>query len=360
VIPGEPTRWIGGSLFVGLMLVAGSVSASPWTMPQDEVAVDLTYDFSYAEKEYLPAGRFEGLQTFPLEGKYSSSRLAMGLRYGFTDKFEGMVDVSFKQVSYQSTPFFKGNPETFSSRKELYEGDDGIFDFSETRVGAGDFHFKGRYNIWSNGQLVKLTTETDLKLPGGYEEPKGTFADDKPQAGQIADDVTLGDGQVDLTQRALFGAFILPTKTFVRADAGYSFRFGIPGDQVEGGLKVGQNIGQSLILFVGSRGEYTVTDGESIGVSFIATEPEKPPHELKGGMNGNIKQIPLSLDKDFVQLEGGIIFRLEAAELQFSYRQIVWGRNIPAIKSASVSTVFSFPNVTGRSTGTEETAEEGS
>ena len=339
------------------MMFAVPVVASPWTLSKDDVAVDLTYDFSYANREFWPAGKFEGKQRFPLGGDYSSSRLAMGLRYGFSDKFEGAIDLSFKQISYKSTPFFKGNPATFEGREGLYDGDSGIFDFSDSRVGAGDFHFAGRYNFFSNGQVLKLTTETDLKLPGGYEEPQGTFAEGTPDVGAIADDVTLGDGQVDLTQSLLFGAYILPTKTFVRAEAGYSFRFGVPGDQLEGGLKVGQNVGRNLVFFVGSRGEYTVTDGGAIGISFISTEPEAEPHELRGGKGGNIKQIPLTLDKDYVQLVGGAIFRLKSAELQFSYRQIVWGRNIPAIKTASVSTVFAFPNVTGSSSDSDSSSK---
>ena len=358
MIPGDWSRWFGGSLFLFSMLCTAPAAASPWTLPQDKMAIDLTYDFSYANKEYLPPGKFEGLQAFPLEGEYQESRLALGLRYGFSDRFEGAVDFSFKQVSYESVPFFKGKPGSFEGREPLYNGNDGIFDFSETRVGAGDFHFKGRYNVFSNGNVIKLTSETDLKLPGGYEEPEGTFASDKPDTGQIADDVTLGDGQVDLTQSILFGGYIIPTRTFVRADAGYSLRFGTPGDQLEGGLKIGQNFGQNLIFFVGSRAEYTVTDGGSIGISFISTEPDAEPYQMKGGMGGNIKQIPLTLDKDFVQLEAGMIFRLDNSEVQLSYRQIVWGRNIPAIKTASVSTVFAFPNVTGRTAESPKASSE--
>lgn len=336
-------------ILVSLLIVASAVpaAASPWTVDKDQASFGLTYNFSQAGKEFLPKGKYEGLQQFPLDGEFSSSRLAIQTRYGFSDKVEGGVELTFKQVSYQSTPFFKGKPSTFGSREALYGGNDGVFDFSDTRIGAGDFHLFGRYNFWSKGNLLKLTTDTDLKLPTGYDEPSGTFAGDQPNPAGIEDDVALGDGQVDITQSLLFGAYIVPTNSFFRADAGYQFRFGPPGDQVVGGLKIGQNIGKSFILFAGSSAEFTVTDGEAIGTSFIATEPGAEPYELKGGKGGNIKQIPISLDKDFVQFTAGAIFQLSDAELQFSYSQILWGRNIPALKTASVSTVFALPNVTG-------------
>jgi len=328
------------------MIWASPLWASPWTLPADEGALSLSYDFSSANKEFLPEGEFEGLQEFPLDGQFNSSRLAVGFRYGFTEKVEGELDVAIKQVNFESTPFVNGNMSEVENRSTLYNGSEGIYDFSSTSTGFGDFRFKGRYNFWSKDEILKLTTETSLKLPGGYEEPSGTFQGDEQQLGQIADDVTLGDGQVDVTQKLLFGGFIVPTRTFVRVEAGFRHRFGPPGDQGSAGLKVGQNLGQNLLLFVSSQGTLTVTEGSSIGKSFISTEPDAEPYEMSGGPDGNVRQIPLTLDKDFLQLGGGMIVRLSAAEVQLSYRQIVWGRNIPAIKTASISTVFSFPDLT--------------
>lgn len=340
-------------------MFALQASASPWTVGKDQASVGLTYDFSHAGQEYLPAGKYEGLQQFPLEGEFSSSRLSFETRYGFSDKVEGGLELSFKQVSYQSEPFFKGQPSSFESREELYGGDSGVFDFSETRIGAGDFHFFGRYNFWSKGNVVKLTTDTDLKLPAGYEEPGGTFEEDQPNPASIEDDVTLGDGQVDLTQKLLFGAYVVPTRSFIRADAGYRFRFGDPGDQVVGGLKIGQNIAKSFVLFAGTEGEMTITNGEAIGKSFISTEPDAAPWELRGGEGGNIKPIPIFLDKDLVKFTAGAIFQISSAELQFSYSQVLWGRNIPALKTASVSTVFALPNVTGSAESEEASGPDG-
>lgn len=335
-------------LLLSLGPFAGEATASPWTLPQDDFALDLGYNFQFADDEYLADGSH---QAFPLDGRFTSSRLSLGGRYGFTDRVEGAVRLTFKQVSYESTPYLMGAPEgeEFGNRSEVY--DQRLVDFSETRIGAGDFHFKGRYNFYDNGNLLKLTAETDLKLPGGYEEPKGTFADGKPSPGSVQDDVTLGDGQVDLTPSLLFGGYLPATRTFGRVDVGYSFRFGPPGDQIVGGAKIGQNIGSNVIVFAGANGAYTHGDGESIGTSFITRSPELSARELS---SSDIETIDVTLDKSFLQATGGIIFRISPAELQFTYSHIVLGENLPQIQTASVRTVFTFQDITSSDDGENE------
>lgn len=65
------------------------------------------------------------------------------------------------------------------------------------------------------------------------------------------DDVTLGDGQIDIEQSILFGGFVNITQTFFRADAdiGGRLRMGAPGHQFLGAFKVGQFIGPRVVIF---------------------------------------------------------------------------------------------------------------
>lgn len=342
--------WMVLGMLSVVLALPTTAAASPWTIPQDELTTSLTYNFQYADSEHLPDGTH---QAFPLDGEFTSSRLELGFRYGFTDRFEGAMRLSFKQVSYQSEPFLKGKGDDsdFGSRQEVYEKR--LVDFSDTRIGAADFHFTGRYNLFDHRNLIKLTSETDLKLPAGYEEPKGTFEGDSP-SGAVQDDVTLGDGQVDLTQKIVAGGYLPTTRSFARLGAGYSVRFGVPGHQLVGGVKLGQNIGDNVVVFAGTNGAYTVTDGQVIGKSFITRSPELSGRELTGGQ---IEPVDITLDKDYLQASGGIIFRLDAAELQFNYTRMLVGRNIPQLQTFSVSTVFSFADVTAEDD--EETEEDG-
>lgn len=330
------------SLFCWLGFPAAAV-ASPWTVPQDDLAVDFRYDFQRADREFLQDGT---LQAFPLDGSYTASQLSFGARYGFTDRVEGAVELNFKQVSYSAQPFVASGLDNFDNRQSLYEDSGGLLNFSETRLGASDFYFRGRYNFFDQKGLLKLTTESELKLPAGYEEPSGTFAEDVPVPGDVRDDVTLGDGQVDLTQRLLFGAYVVPTRTFVSVDAGYELRFGPPGDRLVGGLKVGQNLGDNVVVFLGSRGRYTVVQGESIGISFVTDRPELEPYELGGD---DIQQVPLFLDKSSLDLTGGLIFKIDDTEVQFAYNRTLWGENRPMIQTVSAGTSIALPNVAGRS-----------
>lgn len=344
---GDGRRLVLTTLVVWLAFPA-TASASPWTVPQDDLAVDFRYDFQRADREYLPDGT---LQPFPLDGSYTASQLSFGARYGFTDRVEGAVELNFKQVSYSSEPFVASGLDNFEDRRGLYEDGGGLIDFSETRLGASDFYFRGRYNFLDKGGLIKLTTESELKLPAGYDEPSGTFAEDVPVPGDVRDDVTLGDGQVDLTQRLLFGAYIVPTRTFVSIDAGYEFRFGPPGDRLLGGVKVGQNLGDNVVVFAGSRGRYTTVQGESIGVSFITRSPELEPYELG---SDEIEQVPLFLDKSSLDVTGGIIFKIGETEVQFAYNRTVLGENRPLIQTVSVGTSLALSNVAGRAEDSSE------
>ena len=110
-----------------------------------------------------------------------------------------------------------------------------------------------------------------------------------------------------------------------------------------GGVKIGQNIGDSIIVYAGTRGVYTLFEGDPIGKSFITRSPEKSASELKPS---DVETVEISLDKDYLEVSGGVIFRLNNAEITLAYSQTVLGRNIPRIHTASATTAFSIPNIT--------------
>jgi hypothetical protein len=303
---------------------------------QDEFVLEVGSNFQQADEEFLPDGT---LQSFPLDGEFTSSTLFIGGRYGFTERFEGSFKLNFKQVNYESEPVILALPPDGADNQAV---NDSIFDFGKAQKGAGDFYFRGRYNI-HRGQIM-VTTETELKLPTGYTPPGGTFENDEPNPATITDDVTLGDGQTDLTQRILLGVVIPATRTFARLDAGYQHRFGTPGDQVVGAFSLGQSLNKTWLLFGGVRGAYTVMEGQTIGQSFITRSPEKSAGEL--GV-GDLETVGISLDSDFTQIEAGIIARLTDVEVRASYARIIDGENIPQINSFSLGLVYALPTPIG-------------
>ncbi len=168
--------------------------ASAWLVDDDELTLGLTYDFQHAESEFLPNGTH---QEFPLNGTYSGSQLTFETRYGISEKFELAGKVAFKHVSYQTDPVIL-EPEEFASGAAA---NDAIFAFSESALGAGNVRLAGRYQLLDLDGILVMSSDTELKLPTGYDEPEATFKDDTtPSPDQIRDDVALGDGQTDITQ----------------------------------------------------------------------------------------------------------------------------------------------------------------
>lgn len=331
-----------------LALQPTAAQASPWTLPKDKFVLALDSNYQSADEEYLPDGE---LQQFPLDGNFTSITFGIGARYGITDRFEAALGMNFKQINFEADPVLLEIPEGNPGSQELNEA---IFDFSESAAGVGDAQLHGRYALVSG--LVRVTSQTSIQFPVGYETPRGTFADNSPSPAAIEDDVTLGDGQTNLTQSFLFGAYIPATRSFARLDAGYRHRVGTPGDQAVGGVSVGQYLGDNFLLFVAGNGAYTLFEGESIGKSFITRSPGKAASELDA--TEDIEVIDITLDKDYLNVEGGVILRLRDLEMRASYGQIVWGQNIPRISSFSLGVVYALDNFTAEQAMPNETGVE--
>ncbi len=314
------------------LLTTAPAQASPWTLPQDELAFAVSYNFQIANSEYLPDGHH---QIFPLEGSSLSQGIQLTTRYGFTDRFEGAVDLSFKQVTYQALPLILGAPDDPS---QLSGWNDAIIDFNTARTGMADVYFYGRYNLRRG--LIMITSETSAKLPTGYQAPEGTFDED---TGLVAGQATLGDGQADITQSILFGAYLPATGGFARLDLGARLRFGSPGNQLVGGAKIGQPLNPTTVLFAGARGHFTINQGEVIGTTLVARDPSIPRSEFTGA---NIIPIPLRLDSDELVLEGGVLFRIATIEIVANYGYTIWGQNTAATHTFSIGTGYSIANAT--------------
>lgn len=317
------------------ILGIGTGVASPWTLPQDQFALTLKTFHQSADKEFLSDGH---LQQFPLDGQFSATGMTFGGRYGFTDRFEGAFEFDLKQVHYRATPLLLALPE---DNDDVGAVTGSIFNFSHATMGAGDVYAHGRYNF-VRGPLM-VTSQTSLKLPTGYEAPSGTFADGVPDPTTVEDDVALGDGQADLTQRLLLGTYVAATRSFGRLGVGYSRRFGAPGDQLVGDISLGQFVGDKVLVVLGSNVAYTLFEGETIGQSFITRSPEKSAQELTAD---DVEAVDLSLDRDLVNIEAGVIWQLSTVELRASYSRIVAGKNIAQISAATLTVVYAIDDLT--------------
>jgi hypothetical protein len=302
--------------------------------------MQVSFDYATANEEWVDDRR----QSFPLDGRLKSSTIRFDARYGFSSRFEVAAELNFRDVTYSADPVVLSPPEVGADGTVSRQAaQDAVFDFSSNARGLGDIFLIGRYKLVDGP--VKITSETSAKLPSGYQQPTGTFETDQqgnPRVGSefIADDVALGDGQADLAQSILLGAFVPQTRSFIRLDLGYRLRFNEPGDQVFGAFKAGQFIGSGFVFFAGVSGDLTVIEGEPIGTSFVTTRDGVTTDNIDP--ENDIEAIDLLLDKDQLKGEVGAVFLIEPVELQFAYSRILLGRNLPVINTVTVGTTFKF------------------
>jgi hypothetical protein len=344
-----PTPLARSLLALGAAAIAtlAAPADAQWTLPQGRLVVSSGADYQYASTEFFgfadgPGGRtFENERPFPLRGRYVGGNLRFGVRAGLTDQLEVELGIPLTIVSFQGDPVLLLPQPDGSTEDSIDYYQRNIINLSQTNAGIGDIHLAVRYR-WLLEPVV-VATEVRLKVPGGYQTPAGTFGE-RPDSRQdfvdnaatyvspanVRDDITLGDGQVDLTARLLLG-MSFDTGTFVRVEGGYNARFDA-GHQVLAALRAGQFVADWLLLYAGVGLAYTVTPGRVIGVSVAAEDPLLPADRYLGVENLFLREV--RLQRDVLDVQGGAIFRITPeAELNVGYGRIVWGRNTAAVSS---------------------------
>jgi hypothetical protein len=233
--------------------------------------------------------------------------------------------MKISHVEYQADEVWLGPPLT-PAVSEITTGTELAasmisLDRSVTGVGDVDIWVKVRVSPLDFWRVV-FTPSLELKIPTGYDSPSGTFTDDDPSAG-VSDDVTLGDGQLDITVRA-HGGFVPHPRWFIRTDIGFRARFFGPGQQIVGGAKTGVRIGRFFIPYVEGTIEHTITEGDVVGVSFSTSSPEIPADEFRAA---DLKPLEIRLDRSILTIRAGTIFSMDTWEVDIGYSGVLWGRN---------------------------------
>ncbi|MDP3279382.1 MAG: hypothetical protein Q8Q09_29600 [Deltaproteobacteria bacterium] len=339
-----------------LLLAASATEASPWVLPPGRVAVGAGANYQFANSEFffepnngMPIG---GELPFSLNGQYHGASFYTSLRAGVFPRFEFELNVPFRVVSYTADPVIlvprpMGTP---GFEADYYRRN--IIDLTRAVAGIADINVSLRYQLVRPPFPLVISAELKLKMPTGYQGPSGTFGDNPTSAADfvaragelvnpqnVRDDVTLGDGQLDVSPSLLMG-MALRSGTFFRLDAGFNFRTAGAGQQLNGSFRVGQSIGRTLILYGGISGLYTFTRGRVIGISVAAIDPTVPAADYGRENNPfyNLLLREVRLERDQVDLSGGFIIRINpTTELNFSYGRTVAGRNVAASHSVNLS-----------------------
>lgn len=334
-------RFTSLAVLGALCVSPATALASPWTLQRGNVVFATAFNYQSARQEFIED---RVARNFPLNGRYTGTSFGLGIRAGITDRLELDLQVPLRVVNYESDPVLFSPRPADSPLTDFEWSQRNIIALARATSGVGDITFAARYRLLLSP--LAIAGELRVKVPTGYQGPVGTFgaqptssADFLANAGRYAnpanvrDDVTLGDGQVDLMPSLLLG-MSFPTRTFVRLDVGYNVRFGAAGHQFASALRFGQLIGD--VLFYGwAQLNYAVTSGDLIGVSVAAIDPDLPASQYRGTNNLLLRE--LRLERDAVDLGTGVIFRLSpTVEMNLGYARTVWGRNTAAADSFSV------------------------
>ncbi len=336
-IPRSWLAWLPAAL---VLCTASLASASPWTLPRGTGVVAAGYSYQLATQEWFSRddAMFRDARNFPLAGRYEASTFTVQARVGLTDRLELDVSLPLKLVSYgsDSVILLPNDPVAMTPGAELDYYQQNIIQLARTRSGIGDIQFATRYR-WLL-QPLALATELRIKAPTGYDAPVGTFgarpnsiqdfidnAGTYARPSNVQDDVTLGDGQLDVGLNVLLG-YAFPTRTFVRLDAGYNLRFGKAADQLVGRLSLGQLIGRSLLFYVGGQLTWSAERGDVIGISVAAIDPNLPAQDYAGLANLYLREV--RLERDAIDVNAGMIVKItDTVEMNVGYGRTLWGRN---------------------------------
>jgi hypothetical protein len=319
--------------------------ASPWVLRPGRIAMSAGAYYQYANSEFyaersVNQGRF-GEVPFSLRGQFHSGTTFLGLRAGVTDRFEFELNVPLRVVSYTADPVvLLPRPMDFMGNEADYYRQN-IINLSRATAGVADINLALRYQLLNSSPFV-LAAEVRFKMPTGYDPPQGTFgnqpqsnADFLARAGELIrpenlrDDVTLGDGQLDVVPSLLAGLG-LRSGTFLRLDLGFVGRFAGAGQAVTGSFRVGQSVGRTFVFYGGVNGLYSVSQGRVIGVSVAAIDPTLPANQYGRDNNPlfNLLLREVRLDRDALDATAGMIIRLtSSSEFNLSYTRTLIGRN---------------------------------
>lgn len=333
-------------------LCASTAEASPWTLPRGTVVFSTGFSYQTARREFFEQG---GSRNYPLNGQYMGTTYSFGVRAGVGERLELELGIPLRTIGYSSDPVI------LLPRPAGYMGDEAtyyrqsILNLSRNASGFGDLTLAARYRLLLNP--IAVAVEVRVKAPTGYQGPSGTFGD-QPQTNaqfladpsryarpeNIRDDVTLGDGQLDVAPSVLLGTSFR-THTFLRLDAGYNIRFGGAGHQAMGTFSVGQGVGPLVLFYAWVRGVVTVTEGRVLGVSVAATNPDLPASQYAGLNNLMLRE--LRFERDSLDIGGGVIFRLSSdTEFNVGYSRTLWGRNTALVDALSLTlAVRTMPSI---------------
>ena len=303
--------------------------ASPWTVPQGAVAVTLGTEFVTATDEWLPDGTF---QEYPLDGRFTGYRLRLTTRIGLTDRTELSLSTAYMQNNFNVDGFYLGAPP--EELADLDQLRDGFINLQNDATGIGDVFMHLRSRLATQRRWL-LTSEIELRVPTRYGRPTGTFINDDPSQG-VGNQVALGEGRVAAGAALLLG--LVPTSgLYITQTVGFRYRFEGPPPQLHGAFKIGGRVAPMLVPWFTVDGVWSLGTGDSVGLSFITSDPSQPANRFDPS---TLTTIERTLDEAWLRLGVGTTIPLGTQSIDFGYYYVALGRSTARSHTVSASVII--------------------
>lgn len=198
--------------------------AGAWTMGENAIYTRLTANYYHAKAVFDADG---DRRDFPLDGEFRDLYLNNYVEFGLTDSVTLIGSLYYKSIKKQ---------------------DDAV---EQKTWGIGDIDVGTKMKLVDRPWGV-LATQALIKIPGPYD---------------IDDDLPLGNGQIDLEVKMLYGRSLYPHfPGYVNGELGYRWRFEDPSDEVRYLIEVGVDLTRNFYGRIKLDGVYSMDNGRHFDI----------------------------------------------------------------------------------------------
>lgn len=255
--------------------------AGAWTMPKGKIYDRLSANYYLAKDEFDKDG---DRRDFPLKGEFRDLYLNNYIEFGITDSITLINSIYFK---------------TIKKHDDVVE---------QKTWGIGDIDIAAKFKV-SDGSWGILSSQALIKVPGPYDRK---------------DDLPLGNGQIDMEIRLLYGRSLYPyLPGYCNFEVGYRWRFEDPSDEVRYLVEFGMDFTREFYGRVKLDGTYSMDNGRH--------------HDPSGN--------PTTTNNfDLGKLDTAIGYKLSKGwAIELGYMPEIYGQNTAAGSSYTLAITYQMP-----------------
>lgn len=185
-------------------LLPARALAGAWTQPQGGFYDRIAANYYFADHSFDSEG---DRQHMAADGRFTDANLSNYVEYGLTDRMTLINSLYYKYLHSDDTA------------REI------------TTWGVGDIDVAARFKL-AEGKAGVLSAQALVKIPNAYDKN---------------DDLPLGNGQIDVEAKLLYGRSLWPLfPGYFNVELGYRWRAEEPSDEIRYLAEVGSDFGKNF------------------------------------------------------------------------------------------------------------------